>query len=342
MKRKILSIILSLAMVLTMIPMMGSVAFAAESEDNATYKISVLQPVVGQPIPENYCSISAAPGAPAARISDADTCLKAKSGNTIIFFYPGRSYQYDEEAMLDLVLAPASGEHFTGSETVSINGKAVPSSYFSWGEDGRYLYIRDYSFGVLKRTPVNDVYLKGYKPVKAGTTPAVLSVDKESDSSAIYTGRGYYTDYSHGQSDEIHSFVPGNNYTMHIVLYVDFNYSFDEIKAENIHIDGYDMPAEGVSIYTNNGTDGDNSYISIDLPAQTAQKNIYEFTIPEPKEGVLPAQAALKANDDISYEGIDWYKSKYEWSEAVKMKEGEKFEAGYDYYAQPKFSWKGE
>ncbi|MBQ0017813.1 MAG: hypothetical protein KBS63_01195, partial [Clostridiales bacterium] len=342
MRKKLLSIILSLAMVLTMIPMMGSVAFAAESEDNATYKISVRQPVVGQAVPQDFYSVSCASSAPAIALSD-DTCLRAKSGSISSPMRPGDKFSYDQEVLFHTAISATGGERFTGNETLSINGKPVPV-VFSENKEVMYIKGNDeaFSLGVLKRTPVSDIYLTGYKPVKMGTTPAELSVDETADPGHVYSGRGYYID-NVMHKNEASSFEDGKDYWMHIRLEASYDYSFENITSENIHIAGYDMPAEGFDIFAANGSASTYpSYIEINLPAQRAQKNIYEFTIPEPKEGALPGQATLEANDDISYEGIDWYKSKYEWSEAVKMKEGEKFEAGYDYYAQPKYSWKGE
>lgn len=344
MRKKLLSIILSLAMVLTMIPMMGSVAFAAESGDNATYKISVWQPVVGQAVPQDFYSVSCASSAPAIALSD-DTWLVAKHSYGSGPIRPGDKFSYDQEVLFHTAISATGGERFTGNETLSINGKPVPICF---NEDMNVIYINQkgydeaFSLGVLKRTPVSDIYLTGYKPVKMGTTPAVLSVDETADPGHVYEGKGYYTD-NVMHKNEASSFEDGKDYWMHIRLEAAYDYSFEDITSGNIHIAGYDMPAEGVNIFAANGSDSIYpSYIEISLPAQRAQKNIYEFTIPEPKEGELPGRATLKANDDITYMGIDWYKSKDVWSEAVKMKDGEEFEAGYDYYAQPKYSWKGE
>ena len=344
MRKKLLSIILSLAMMLTMIPAMGSVAFAAESEDNATYKISVWQPVVGQAVPQDFYSVSCASSAPAIALSD-DTCLRAKFGSGSCPILPGNKFSYDQEVLFHTSISTTVGIRFTGNETLSINGKPVPV-VFSKNMDVMYInqegYDEAFSLGELKRTPVSDIYLTGYKPVKMGTTPAVLSVDETADPGHVYEGKGYYTD-NVMHKNEATSFMDGRDYWMHIRLEAAYDYSFEDITSGNIHIAGYDMPAEGFNIFAANGSDSIYpSYIEISLPAQRAQKNIYEFTIPEPKEGVLPAQAALKGNDDIEYTGIDWYKSKDGWAQAVRMEDGEKFEAGYDYYAQPQYSWKGE
>ncbi len=346
MKKRILSILLSLAVILSMsIP---CTAFAAGSEDNATYKLTVWHPEAGrpldeQPIPQDFYSVSCASTVPAIALS-SNTCLRAKIDGGSSPMQPGSKFSYDQEVLFHTSISATGGEKFTGNETLSINGKPVPICF---NEDMNVIYINQdgydeaFSLGVLKRTPVSDIYLTGYKPVKMGTTPAVLSVDEAADSGHVYTGRGCYID--NVMHTEATSFVDGRDYWMHIRLDAAYDYSFENITPENIHIAGYDMPAEGVSISTENGSDSTYpSYIEINLPAVTAEKNIYEFTIPEPKEGELPGQATLKANDDIAYTGIDWYKSQDGWSEAVKMEDGEMFEAGYDYYAQPQYSWKSE
>ncbi|MCQ2567703.1 MAG: Ig-like domain-containing protein, partial [Mogibacterium sp.] len=341
MRKKLFSIILSLAIMLTMIPMVGSVAFA-ESAGTTNISIKVCEPVPGQPYEPGY-TIEGIDYTMELQYSEQESVLGYF--NYCNGWSSGHLFEYDTSYKVEAcILCPSIEDSFTGSYTATVNGHPANVKV---SEDHYSIYI-SYDFKTGSREPIEEVWLDGYKPVKAGTTPAKISLDTEHPNQP-YTANGYYSmEY---YSDEVQSFIVDRNYQMRISVEAPYSYTFEGIKPENIHIKGYDKPLANATIYYGDGSfahgylEETPSYLTIILPAEPATMNEFNFTVPAPVEGELPGQATLKENDDITCTETIWYKSPAGWfnsPDTVKMKDGERFEAGYDYYAQPKYSWKGE
>lgn len=343
MKKRILSMLLSLAVLVSMcIP---CTAFA-ESEGATNISITVCEPVVGQPYHEGYTidgidySMSLKTSAMSETLGHFNYMRKYEGGWGAMS--EGALFDYDSTYTIEVcIMCPSMDKPFTGSYTATVNGRSAKVVV----QPDQLSMSITCEFKTGSRESIEDIYLDGYKPVKVGTTPARIS-KSEADTEGNYTATGYYTDFYMAQANEIYSFKAGKDYSMRIYVEAPYSYTFNSIKPENIHIEGYNMPDEGVEIRPYDGSlGGSSSTLVITLPAVTAEENIYEFTVPEPKEGELPGNVTLQANDDIICTGTTWYKSPCDWFESpdtVKMKEGEKFEAGYDYFVQPQYSWKDE
>lgn len=335
--KRIRSILLSLTILMSLcIP---CAVFAAD-ETPINIEITVCEPVPGQPYSGGY-SIKGIDYSMDLEIDDKTSIMGSFSYCTI-----GRSGYFDYDSTYPLtaqLLCPSIDRPFTGSYTATVNGHQANVQV---SEDHYIMYI-SYDFKTGSREPITEIYLDGYKPVKAGTVPANITID--SNNPGHYTAYGYYAMQYY--DDEVSSFIVGKNYQMQISVEAPYDYTFEEITPKNIHINGYDKSLEGITLYHGDGNfarenlEEMDSYLIIILPAETATMNEYRFTLPAPVEGGSPKDATLGANDDMTCTGTTWYRSPDDWfnsSNTVKMNPGDRFEAGYYYFAQPQYSWKDE